>query len=400
MKKKVLIVISNMEIGGAQRSLLSFLKCLCDSDRESHYAIDLMVIDPVGGFLPQIPKNVRLIEPPRALRWLGSAFGKKLLTEHFSLRCLMRQGKWMLKKKLRRFPLKWNIQQKLWSCWGDLIPEMPEHYDVAVSYIDGSPNYYVMEKVSADKKVLWVHNEYQKLGYDPAFDKKYFDEAQSIITISPKCRRCILQDFPHLDQQVFVLENITVTKEVTQKSEAGECPEFADFKGLKLLSVGRLSSQKGFDMAIESAAILKNQGISFRWLVLGEGPDRQMLEQRIAEKDVGGCFFLLGSRENPYVYMKNCDFLVQSSRFEGKSVVLDEAKILNTPVIVTDYTTARDSVEHGKTGWITPMTPAGIAAGITDLWEKTEIREGIAAWLRSLPKGNEEELQKYTQYML
>lgn len=398
--KKALIVISNMELGGAQRSLLSFLQCICGSDWEKQYEIDLMVIDPVGAFLSQVPPQVHIVEPPKQLRWLGTAFGKELLTRHFSFRCLLRQCTWIAKKKLHRFPKKWNVQQRLWSVWKSLIPAWPTHYDVAVSYIDGSPNYYVMEKVSADKKALWVHNEYQKLGYDPEFDRKYYESAQSIITISPKCRQCILEEYPHLSQRVYVLENITVTKEVLEKSRAGQCPEFTNASGLKLLSVGRLNSQKGFDMAIESAKILKEQGIEFLWLVLGEGPDRQMLEQMIQDLNVGDCFRLLGSRDNPYAYMAKCDYLVQSSRFEGKSLVLDEAKILNTPVIVTDYTTARDSVEHGKTGWIVSMSPQGIAQGIAELGENPQCKETIVSYLKNLPKGNEEELRKYTQYML
>lgn len=398
--KKILIVISDMGLGGAQRSLLSFLKCLNDSQQKTQYEIDLMVVNPVGGFYAQIPQEIKQLMPPKALRWLGTAFSKKLVTKHFSFNCVFGQVKWLLKKKLGKFPKQWNIQQKLWSCWKDRIPALPGHYDAAISYIDGFPNYYIMEKVSAKKKVLWIHNEYQKLQYDPEYDRPFYEKADGIITISDKCRQCILEAFPQLQEKVHILENISVSSEVLKKSGAGDCSEFLTYDGLKLLSVGRLNAQKGYDLAIDSAKILRDQGISFLWLVLGDGPERQSLQQQIDRYNLNNCFRLLGNCENPYGYMADCDFMVQSSRFEGKSVVLDEAKILSKPVVVTNYTTAKDAVEHGKTGWITPMSALGIAEGIMKLHQDAALQSSIVEHLQALPKGNEAELQKYIQYML
>lgn len=397
--KKILIVISDMGLGGAQRSLLSFLKCLQASQWMAQYQVHIMVVDPSGGFYSQIPEEFSQIHPPVELRWLGTAFSRRLLTEHFSVRCLFGEIKWLLKKRLGRFPKQWNVQQKLWDCWKDTIPELPEHYDVAVSYIDGFPNYYVMDKVRAEKKVLWIHNEYQKLAYDPSYDRPYYEKADSIVTISPKCRQCILQEYPDFGEKVHILENITVPAEVLEKSRQGECPEFAGFNGLKLLSVGRLNAQKGYDLAIEGAKILRDRGISFLWLILGDGPERQALQGQIDSNGLGDSFRLLGNRNNPYAYMTGCDILVQSSRFEGKSVVLDEAKVLCKPIVVTDYTTAKDAISHGVTGWITPITAQGIGEGIYKLYQDAELRNRMVENLTALPKGNEAELMKYLQKM-
>lgn len=397
--KKILIVISDMKMGGAQRSLLSFLKCLHSAPQMAQYQVDIMVADPAGGFYSQIPKEFHQIQPPVELRWLGTAFSKALLTKHFSVKCVLTEMKWLLKKRLGQFPKQWNVQQKLWDCWKDTVPGLPGHYDVAVSYIDGYPNYYVMDKVQAEKKVLWIHNEYQKLAYDPVYDRPYYEKADSLITISPKCRQCILQEYPSLEEKVHILENITVPAEVLEKSRQGECSEFAGFEGLKLLSVGRLNAQKGYDLAIESANILRARKVSFLWLVLGEGPERQALQQQIDSNGLSDCFRLLGNRNNPYAYMAGCDILVQSSRFEGKSVVLDEAKILCKPIVVTDYTTAKDAISHGETGWITPMTAQGIGEGICRLYQDAGLKNRIVENLNALPKGNEAELSGYLEKM-
>lgn len=398
--KNVLIVIQDMRIGGAQKSLVSFLRCLTASQMGKEYRISLMVIDPNGPFLKQIPESVNLITPPKSLRWLGSAFGKELLLRHFSLSGLWGECKWLFQKKAKRFPAEYNLQQKLWHSWKNRIPVCNTQYDVAISYIDGVPNYYVMEKVQAKKKVLWIHNEYEKLGYDPSFDEPYYEKADGIITISEKCRQCIAETFPAQQKKVHILENISSAADIIAKSRQGACPEFADSTGVKLLSVGRLNTQKGYDLAIDAAKLLKAQGLSFRWLVLGDGPDREVLQQKIEDCGLQGSFCLLGSRENPYPYMHRCDLLVQSSRFEGKSVVLDEARILSKVAVVTNYATVGDSVEHGKTGWITEMTPQALAEGILRLCRDEALRVDMEEYLQKLPKGNEAELHQYLQIMM
>ena len=395
--KKILIVIGDMKIGGAQKSLLSFLKCLSASDEMAQYQVDLMVVDPVGEFYPQIPAEIRLIPAPKPLRWLGSAFSVKLLTQQFSVQCLLTELVWLVRKRLGKFPGKWNTQQKLWHCWKEIIPQLPGHYDTAISYIDGFPNYYVMEKVKADKKVLWVHSEYRKMQYDPTYDRPFYQNADSIITISEQCRQCILQEFAECE--VSVLENITVARDVQEKSLAGACPEFSGFDGLKLLTVARLNPYKGVDIAIDGAMELKKQGIPFLWLVVGDGPERERLQAQIDRLALGEQFCLLGSRGNPYPYMRACDILVQPSRVEGKSIVLDEAKILGKLIVSTNYTTVKDSLQHLQTGVITEMDPKALAQGILQLHQDPSLQQQIKENVRQLPQEDGALLRRYIQTM-
>lgn len=397
--KKVLILIHDMQIGGAQKSLTSFCRCLAGAPAGEDYEVHLMPINPKGEFLSQIPEQIQIIQPPTELRWLGSHVNKKLLKEHFSLPAICGQVLWMLRRKLRLFPAKANIQQALWICWKSFVPKLQESYDIAVSYMDGVPNYFVMDKVQAKKKVLWVHSEYQKQGYCADYDTNYFETCDRIVTISDNCRNCILEAFPHLGEKTHILENITSCEDVVEKSLADTSLEFAGTEGLKLLSVGRLNPQKGFDMAIEVAKLLRDEGIAFRWLILGEGFERQKLQKAIDDYALGDCFQMVGARENPYVYMRRCDILVQPSRVEGKSIVLDEAKILCKPIVATNYTTVKDSIDHGNTGWVVDMTPQGIAKGIRLLWEDGALRERLCENLAALPKGNQAQLQKYIEIM-
>lgn len=393
--KKILIIIRDMKIGGAQKSLLSFLQCLSSTQVGREVELHLMVIDPQGPFLPQIPENVKRIDVPRELLWLSVPMSSRLL-RHVSVQSIKGQLCWLGQKQKRSGQ---HIAQQKWSCWMPFVPENTVKYDVAISYIDGCPNYYVMDKVQADKKVLWVHSDYQKQGYDPAFDRPFFEKSDAIVTISDRCRQSIVTAFPQMAEKVHVLENITDCDAVLQKSQAGECPEFADATGLKLLTVGRLHPQKGIDLAIGAAKLLKEAGIPFLWLVAGEGAQRSWLQKMIDDSGLCQYFQLIGSRENPYAYMAKCDMIIQPSRVEGKSIVLDEAKILCIPIVVTDYATVRDSVTHGQSGWIVEMSAQGIYEGILHLYQNPQLCRQMRENLQDMPKGNEKELEQYVKSM-
>lgn len=397
--KKVLILIHNMKIGGAQKSLLSFLECLSDTVMKDEYEIHLMIPNPEGQLLAKVPEHVKLVSTPVEYKWLSAPFGAALFLRSFSLKGMLAEFIWMSRKFLGLYPKSWNHSQLMWDCWRPFVRQYPEHYDAVVSYIDGSTNYFAVEKVSADKKTLWIHNEYQKQGYDPSYDKKFFEKCDAIVTISEKCRDCILMDLPQYRDKIHILENITSGQTLHRLSRQFYPEEYRKTKAIKLLSVGRLNPQKGFDMAIQAAKELDASGLDFFWWIVGEGGERERLQEMIIQEDLSGRIQLLGARDNPYPYIRNCDILVQPSRFEGKSIVLDEAKILCKPIVATKYTTVSASVEHGVNGWVVEMNAHGIAEGIQTLCRDSTLRERLVSYLEEQPKGNEDELHKYIELM-
>lgn len=398
--KKILIVIHDMRIGGAQKSLLSFLQSFAAEGHCADYDVHVLPLNPRGEFLAQIPAGVTVDMPDNTLRWLGQHMSRELLVKHFSLRGLLGEMLWVLRKALHLFPKGLNLSQRVWRSWKRLIPICKEKYDVAIAYMDGTPGYYVMDKVQADKKVLWLHSDYQKQAYAPAFDEGYYRDCDAIVTVSEECRETIRRAHPAQSDKMHVLENISSYAMVKAKSMEHGAEEFDGTAGAKLLSVGRLHVQKGMDIAIDAACCLKERGFAFRWLIAGEGSERPSLEKKIAEYGLENHVFLLGSRQNPYVYMTKCDILIQPSRIEGKSIVLDEAKMLCRPIVVTNYPTVGDSVRHGETGWVVDLTGEAIAGGVLRMWEDTQLRDGIIRKLESQPKGNEALVQRYIDTMM
>jgi glycosyltransferase involved in cell wall biosynthesis len=109
---------------------------------------------------------------------------------------------------------------------------------------------------------------------------------------------------------------------------------------------------------------------------------------------------MIGVRENPYIYIRACDVFVQTSRYEGKSIVLDEAKIFDKPIVVTNYPTVYDSIENDKNGIIVPMDGKQIADGIGRIWSDNALRYKLCDELKRSNIGNEKELEKYINVML
>lgn len=385
MKRKILIVTMSLYNGGAERSLVNFLNEL----PENKYEVDLLLFKREGAYLKQVPSYVNILQTPCNIVKLFSSFrqaGKFLMIKFFGSllsRCLYGHT-----HKAGGFRWKYFYSKH--------IDVLTEKYDVAIAYFSGEIDYFVDEKVQADKKIVWVHNDYKASGHSREYDYPHFQNMDAIVTISEKCADILKEVFPEFTDKIYNIPNITSSLVLRRRAEEFYPQEYQrSKKRYKLLSVGRLAEQKGFDMAVSAAALLKKAGVSFDWFIIGNGPLEKQLERQMKKEGVEDCFKLIGVRENPYPYMKNCDLVVQSSRYEGKSVVLDEAKILAKPIVATDYPTVKDQIIDGEEGIITKMNPQGIAEGIEKLLRDRELSAHIQKSLSEHEYGNQQDVEKY-----
>lgn len=161
-----------------------------------------------------------------------------------------------------------------------------------------------------------------------------------------------------------------------------------------VLSIGRLHYQKNFDMAVESCKLLVDRGYNIRWNIIGDGEEKERLMKLIEENHLENNFKLLGLKSNPYPYIKQADIYAQTSRFEGKSIAIDEAKILNKPIIVTNFSTAKDQVNDEIDGLIVEMDAIAMADGIEKLIKDSQLRKRLTTNLANLQLGTEDEIEK------
>ncbi len=166
-----------------------------------------------------------------------------------------------------------------------------------------------------------------------------------------------------------------------------------------ILSIGRLTRQKGYDIAIDALKILKEKYSDIHWWIIGAGELEEQLKKQVKDNELEEYITFLGLKANPYPYIRGCDLLVQPSRWEGKSVVLDEAKILAKPILATNYSTIKDQLRDKKEGLITDISPNAIAEGIAKLRENPQLYNSIQHYLDAHEYGNEKEILQYYELL-
>lgn len=387
--KKILFAIYNLSAGGGQKSLISLLNTI----PKDKYSIDLLLMEKKGLFLSQVPEFVNIIEGEKKFKAIHHPISDlKFFTPLNRLWWKILHSR--LKAKI--FYKHLHREQAQWKTWNSHIKTLEKEYDCAISYLEGVMNYFVIDKVKAKRKILWIHNVYTSLHYNPSFDFNYFSQADYVATMSESGVQSLQENFPSIKSKFIVLENISngnLIKKLAQ--EPIQEKEFKDFNGLKLLSVGRLMDQKNYPLAIATAAELRKRNIKFLWYVIGEGFDRPILEALVQKESLENCFKMIGLRSNPYQYMQIADMIVMTSKFEGRSIALDEAKILNKLIVTTNYTSATDVVTNGKTGLICKMTPQAVADAICELNSNKSLATHIISQLQVENWDNTNEVEKY-----
>ncbi|RJE91149.1 glycosyltransferase [Paenibacillus sp. 1011MAR3C5] len=391
MKKKLLFVMPSLAAGGGEKSLVTMLSHI-DFDR---YEVDLFLFNREGIFLDALPKEVRLLDSQ-------SLFDAFMLPLFRSVRTLWASGHIGLAYSRLRYTLRNRYrsgssvtEQHSWKYMSRAMDTLEQKYDVAIGFLEKSSTYFCVDKVRADKRIGWIHIDYDKLEMDPKFDKPYFGKLDHIITVSEECEDILKRRFPEYDRKISTIYNIVSPTIINRLGEQQAGDVYGRQAGETiLLTIGRLHAQKGLPLAVEACATLVANGYNIRWFIIGEGEEREALQELIRKHGMEERFILLGLRANPYPYTRQCDIYVQPSRFEGKSIAIDEAKIMHKPIVVTNFSTAKDQIRDGANGLIASMDSEGVATAIARLIDEPALAGRLAKELSEEKLGTEEEIHK------
>ncbi|MBI5987097.1 glycosyltransferase [Clostridium perfringens] len=389
MKKKLLFVINNLNCGGAEKALISLLETI----DYSRFDIDLLLFKQEGIFMSKIPEEVNLLSEPECYKYFDMSIKIALLELIKKGRIDIAIARLLFGYVFKTEKSKVIGEQKVWKYLSAVFSRLDTEYDVAIGYLEKNPIYFCVDKVKAKKKIGWIHNDYEKLGMDKNIDNKYFNNLDYIFTVSEECLNILKNIFPQYNDKFKLMHNIVSAKTIRKLS----LEEISDVKfsgeNINIVSVGRLNYQKGFEMAIEACSILKEKGYKIKWNIVGEGEERSNLERLIKKFNIEDEFKLLGIRENPYSYIAQSDIYVQSSRFEGKSIAIDEAKILNKPIVLTSFSTAKDQIENNSNGVICDMDSSSLANYIEKLIKNDKLKNKLIRNLSKENWGNENEIK-------
>lgn len=385
--------MNNLRCGGAENALVSLLQ---EFDY-SKYEVDLFLFQKEGLFLSKVPNEVNILEESKEFSYLEGGFISTIFSALLKLRfdlIFLRIGVAYLAVSEKNLSIR---TQKSWKLLGSVLKKNQKKYDVAIGYMENFPNNYVIEKVWATTKIGYVHNDYQQLQLAATFDNFYFNKFNFVATISKQCLVSLQQSFPNLLNKFVEIPN-TVSSGLINKM-ADEAMAIETNSPI-LLTIARLQPQKGIDLAIEAALLLVQANVHFVWYFIGEGSERDSLERQVKENKLEQNIKFLGLKENPYPYVKACSIYVQPSHFEGKSIAIEEAKILNKPIVVTNYNSVSDQINHMQNGYVVEINPESIANGITTMLLNVNLQKQLQANLAQEMTENKTNSDILTQLFL
>ena len=357
--KKLLFVINTLGCGGAERALINLLETL---DTES-CQISLYVLTGQGELVRELPEKVALVNRTYQTCSVLTGQGRKHLARQVLQAGIGRGLFWKRAGYLLQNLLAMARNKRIQAdklCWRILAegaPGLEDEYALAVAYLEGGATYYVADRVKARKKAAFVHIDYGQAGYGRTLDLDCYEKMDRIFAVSDEVREHFLEVYPEYAQKVSVFHNGVDQERIRRLAE--ENTGFSDgFQGFRILTVGRLTEQKRYDVAIEAMAHLKKVSpVPVRWYVLGEGELRGQLERRIEKLGLTEDFLLLGVKENPFPYLQACDLYVHATGFEGKSIAIQEAQTLGKPILATDCSGNREQIEQDVDGRLCQLTP-------------------------------------------
>lgn len=351
-KKKVLFVVHQLNYGGVQKSLISALNAI-DYDEND---VTLYIRKNRINLIDDVNHNVKNIiindDPTHYYRkpyviWL-------MICEFFCAIFNMKKKRAEVHQKLVDYI---NEAQMRYEKNHHFVDDAD--YDVAVSYIQGYTAKLVADYISAKKKVMLFHSS-----ADEKHDlhRKIMGKYHKIVGVNASVGAVLKSAYPEVEKKIGSLDNYVEPTPIREK--AIEEAINIEASKLYLCTCGRLAKEKGFNLAVETARILNENGIPFHWWFVGDGGERSSLEEKIAEAGLDSCIEITGMQHNPYVFMQTCDIYVQPSYEESYGLTIAEAKILCKPIVSTETIGAKLQIKNKETGILTGISGKEIAEGI------------------------------------
>jgi len=380
-KKKICFVGECLECGGVEKSLIELLNKI----DYTKYDVTIWLLIKVGKLMFQVPKEVKVREiiiPEKEKIDLQIGRGTSIISL-LKQRRILTAGAKLVREGYMRLITHNPLQRRI--CYYELIenkiPICPEIYDVAIDYMGyGLFNtFYVAQKINAKKKISWVHfDPYLALPQFYEYEK-YLKKYQYIMCVSQNILKQMEKMIPCLLNRYKVFYNIVDKDELHKIAEQKPMQKPEE---TTIVSVGRLSPQKGFDVGINVIDRLQKNGYQLRWFIIGEGEEQQKLKEQLNRlENVKNAVSLVGQKMNPYSYIDMCDIYFQPSRHEGYCIALAEARAFCKPIVVTDFAGAREQLKNNETGIITGFSENEIYEGLKKMIDHKELRMAFSCAL-------------------
>ena len=363
VKKKVLFITPSLCQGGLEHSLITMLTLL----DENKYDMYLYTYGDDLSLLPLVPRYVHFKNDllnkhyqrnAKAISlWTGETFFSKVGKKERAERYTEKRKDFIHKQKVNQ------INKAYRNC----------NFDVVVGNSIGMTS--EMAAVVNAKKRFVVYHSSLDIHHD--LMAELFSSFDKIVAVNDGVKDMLNNNYDNLSEKIVVIYNYVDANIILEK--ANESVDFTLTTSKTILvTCGRISKEKGFDLAVDAAESLKKRGVSFHWFFVGDGADREKIESRITEKSLDNKITITGYKDNPFPYISSSDIYVQPSYEEAQPLVLLETMVLGKPIVSTNTVGGKLILENGKKGVLTDFSGEALADGISTLIQNPEKRESFS----------------------
>lgn len=386
MMKKVAIILDEMSIGGIPKACVDFANQL-----KEYCEVVILMKNTTGNLIKELSKeiSVKIVQTPSFKKTI-----KRLIQNHkyfVLIKYILQYFCWT------RLSNRWvkvnNLTVKNYGIYED------DEYDCAIAYhgMNISQLLMTLYGVKAKKKIAWIHGDHPFEGVNKQDVNDIYNEFDKIYCVSPSVCTRFLTDFPGLGNKVDSYKNLLNTDKIRKLAQE-TTDEKVTNNCLKIVTVGRVSTEKGQEMIPEIVAKLKEKGIEVCWYIVGDGSDLERIK-KISEKwNVSESVKFLGAKTNPYPYMEMCDIYVQPSYTEGYCLTVCEAAILGKPIVLTEIAAA-EILENNKTAIVVKPCADDLANGIEKLIKDPSLKQEIEENLLMIDLSNRKEISKLLEFI-
>lgn len=365
MKKTLLFINGHLDAGGCERSLIDVLKNI---DYEE-YNVDLLLLEHMGDYRDEVPKDVNVI-----LQSIDYAFGSLISC---IIRAIIRKD-WFSFFFRFYYLLGNKVNRRFWRRLKKLFKEVRCNYDIIVAYRPGICTELAAFVFQGNKKISWWHHG------DMNFSGKSADildisyrQMDYIVAVSLNSALLVAETFPDIKNKIEIIPNMIVPTELYNKSKQFEPKEFQN-SDFKIISVGRMSPEKNMVLCPHIANILKKSGISFRWILIGDGEEVQKVRNVIEQLELQNDVIMIGKKSNPYPYIAKADLMVHPSLVESQGITLLESMVLRTPIVAVATMGPKEFIKSGVNGYLVNNNIEEIAQTVETLYLDSKLCSIIA----------------------
>ncbi|KUK56777.1 MAG: Uncharacterized protein XD81_1873 [Bacteroidetes bacterium 38_7] len=341
---KILIVVPSFRNGGTITSLKNLVSWL-DLFK---YQIDVFAITNTGSNRDFIANYVNV---------LGHSLDDKQIghTPIVSIKNMV----FIIVKTLKKLLEKIGIDISP-IAFKSVVPKLEKKkYDLVIAFQEGQATRFV-SYFKNTKKISWVRCDYSNMlritNQKP--QHKLYANIDKVVCVSEYTKNVFISLLPEAAFKTVSLHNLMSDRLIIEKSmDINELDSNFKFDGFRIVSIGRIDPVKRFSLIPEIVNNLKKRKLNFRWFIIGEGEgkEKELLIDNIFKYSVQNELLLLGEKNNPYPYIKRSDLLVSTSKSEACPNAINEAKILGTPIVATDFGSVYEFIEDNVNGLISPI---------------------------------------------